>query len=126
MTILSIEASRFTIQWDELSLYERNGKILGYEVCIILSSSNDVCNSANTEIYTPGTTTPFQLQKSSLLPYTEYTVVIRAYNSKGYGPYSPSVSTKTGIFISAEAIISLFSYFQLSRCDITGNNTPSV
>ena len=98
VTIHSIGAYGFTIQWEELSINKRNGLILGYEVCVRVSSSNDVCNSANTERYTPGTTGPFQLQRTGLSPYKEYTVVIRAYNSEGYGPYSPSVSATTGIF----------------------------
>ena len=95
VAIHSIGASEFIIQWEGLSTYKHHGEMLGYQVCVRLSSSDDVCHSANN--YTPETTTPFKLQRTGLLPYTEYTVVIRAYNSKGYGPYSPSVSTTTGI-----------------------------
>ena len=97
VAIHSIGASEFIIQWEGLSIYKHHGEMLGYQVCVRLSSSDDVCNSTNTESYAPETTTPFQLQRTGLLPYTKYTVVIRAYNSKGYGPYSPSVSATTGI-----------------------------
>ena len=127
VTIHSIGVSHFTIKWEDLNMYKRNDLILGYYVCVRVSSSNNECDRANTERYTPGTTTPFQLRKTGLLPYTEYTVVIRAFNSKGYGPYSPSVFATTGIITYTYMSIHFNGLIcTINRCGITRNNTASI
>ena len=76
-----------TISWDEVPSSGQNGPITGYLLYYTNTIFNDTVN------ITGGDNRQYNL--TTLTPYTNYTVTVRAYNDAGTGPESSEVIQQT-------------------------------
>ena len=76
-----------TISWDEVLSSGQNGPITGYLLYYTNTTFNDTVN------ITGGDNRQYNL--TTLTPYVNYTVTIRAYNDAGTGPASSKVIQQT-------------------------------
>ena len=86
--ISSVEARSMTISWDEVPCSGQNGPITGYLLYYTNTTFNDTVN------ITGGDNRQYTL--TTLTPYTNYTVTVRAYNDARTGPASSEVIQQTG------------------------------
>ena len=77
-----------TISWDEVPCSGQNGPITGYLLYYTNTTFSDTVN------ITGGDNRQYTL--TTLTPYTNYTVTVRAYNDAGTGPASSEVIQQTG------------------------------
>ena len=76
-----------TISWDEIPCSGQNGPITGYLLYYTNKTFNDTVN------ITGGDNKQYNL--TTLTPYTNYTVTVRAYNDAGTGPASSELIQQT-------------------------------
>ena len=76
----SVEARSLTVSWDEVPPSGQNGPITGYLLYYTNTTFSDAINIIGGEnrVYT----------LTELIPYTNYTVTVAAYNDVGTGPTS--------------------------------------
>ncbi|KAM6963148.1 protein tyrosine phosphatase receptor type Fa [Aplochiton taeniatus] len=86
LAVVGLTTTSTRLTWDPPPLAERNGKILRYDVVYrdINSQHNTTNSTADTEICLQG-----------LQPDTTYDIRVRAFTSKGGGPISPSIQSRT-------------------------------
>ena len=77
-----------TVSWDEVPCSRQNGPITGYLLYYTNTTFNDIVN------ITGGDNRQYNL--TTLTPYTNYIVTVRAYNDVGTGPVSSEVIQQTG------------------------------
>ncbi|XP_072443258.1 receptor-type tyrosine-protein phosphatase delta isoform X13 [Chiloscyllium punctatum] len=85
----SSTASTIHLTWQPPVLAERNGLITKYNV--LYRDINSPNNRIELSVASPETS----LKLTNLKPDTTYDIKVRAYTSKGPGPYSPSVQFRT-------------------------------
>ncbi|XP_043570972.1 receptor-type tyrosine-protein phosphatase S isoform X42 [Chiloscyllium plagiosum] len=85
----SSTASTIHLSWQPPVLAERNGLITKYNV--LYRDINSPNNRIELSVASPETS----LKLTNLKPDTTYDIKVRAYTSKGPGPYSPSVQFRT-------------------------------
>ncbi|XP_048383327.1 receptor-type tyrosine-protein phosphatase S isoform X41 [Stegostoma tigrinum] len=85
----SSTASMIHLSWQPPVLAERNGLITKYN--ILYRDINSPNNRIELSVASPETS----LKLTNLKPDTTYDIKVRAYTSKGPGPYSPSVQFRT-------------------------------
>ena len=83
LTVLS--TTQIEVEWGSVPIIDQNGPIIGY----LISASTSTAE----QTFYPTTQSNYILD--SLQPYTEYSIKIRAINSVGPGPYTPSITTTT-------------------------------
>ena len=77
-----------TVLWDEVPCSGQNGAITGYLLYYTNVTFNDTINIIG------GNNRQYNL--TTLMPYTNYTVTITAYNDGGIGPASSEIIQQTG------------------------------
>jgi len=86
LSVVDLTATSTTLSWDHPPQAERNGRIVRYLV---------VYRDINSQHNTTNTTTDTRMTVHSLRPDTTYDIRVRAFTSKGSGPLSPSVQSRT-------------------------------
>ncbi|XP_028258987.1 protein tyrosine phosphatase receptor type Fa isoform X5 [Parambassis ranga] len=86
LSVVGLTATSTKLAWDPPPLAERNGKIVKYVV--VYRDINSQHNSTNS-------TTETQMTIHSLQPDTTYDIRVQAFTSKGGGPISPSIQSRT-------------------------------
>ena len=76
-----------TVSWNEVPCSKQNGFIIGYLLYYTNTTFNDTVN------ITGGDNRQYTL--TTLIPYTNYTVKIIAYNNAGTGPASREIIQQT-------------------------------
>ncbi|XP_066522453.1 protein tyrosine phosphatase receptor type Fa isoform X3 [Hoplias malabaricus] len=86
LNVVGLTTTSTELKWEPPPLPERNGKILSYTVVYrdINSQQNHTNSTANTHLTING-----------LQPDTTYDIRVRAFTSKGGGPLSPSIQSRT-------------------------------
>ncbi|KAM7410688.1 hypothetical protein PAMA_001904 [Pampus argenteus] len=86
LSVVGLTATSTKLAWDPPPLAERNGKIVKYVVVYRdINSQHNVTNS----------TTETQMTVQGLQPDTTYDIRVQAFTSKGGGPISPSIQSRT-------------------------------
>ncbi|XP_038649931.1 receptor-type tyrosine-protein phosphatase F-like isoform X22 [Scyliorhinus canicula] len=86
LRVVGLTTSTTELSWDPPVVAERNGKMILYTVLFRdINSQKDLTNTTNET----------QITLSSLKPDTTYDIRVRAHTSKGHGPYSPSIQSRT-------------------------------
>lgn len=86
LSVLGLTASSTHLAWSPPPLAERNGKIVRYAV--VYRDINSQKNSTNS-------TTQPHMSLQGLQPDTTYDIRVQAFTSKGAGPLSPSIQSRT-------------------------------
>ncbi|KAK2816005.1 hypothetical protein Q5P01_026472, partial [Channa striata] len=86
LSVVGLTATSTKLAWDPPPLAERNGKIVKYTV--VFRDINSQQNSTNS-------TTESQMTIQGLQPDTTYDIRVQAFTSKGGGPISPSIQSRT-------------------------------
>nr|XP_019606687.1 PREDICTED: receptor-type tyrosine-protein phosphatase F isoform X10 [Rhinolophus sinicus] len=86
LRVIGLTTSTTELTWDPPVLAERNGRITNYTV---------VYRDINSQQELQNTTADTCLTLFSLKPDTTYDVKVRAHTSKGAGPLSPSIQSRT-------------------------------
>ncbi|KAM8889232.1 protein tyrosine phosphatase receptor type Fa isoform 5-T5 [Synchiropus picturatus] len=86
LSVVGLTATSTKLAWDPPALTERNGKIVKYTV--VYRDINSQHNHTNS-------TTENQMTILALQPDTTYDIRVQAFNSKGGGPISPSIQSRT-------------------------------
>ncbi|XP_063747152.1 protein tyrosine phosphatase receptor type Fa isoform X3 [Eleginops maclovinus] len=86
LSVVGLTATSTKLSWEPPSLAERNGKIVKYVV--VYRDINSHSNNTNT-------TTETEMTVQGLQPDTTYDIRVQAFNSKGGGPISPSIQSRT-------------------------------
>uniref|UniRef100_A0A668VYP7 Receptor-type tyrosine-protein phosphatase F n=1 Tax=Oreochromis aureus TaxID=47969 RepID=A0A668VYP7_OREAU len=86
LSVVGLTATSTKLAWDPPPLAERNGKIVKYVV--MYRDINSPNNSTNV-------TTDTQMTIHGLQPDTTYDIRVQAFTSKGGGPISPSIQSRT-------------------------------
>ncbi|KAG5851189.1 hypothetical protein ANANG_G00090410 [Anguilla anguilla] len=86
LQVVGLTTSTTTVAWEPPLLSERNGKIVRYAV--VFRDINSQQNGTNS-------TTDTQITIHGLQPDTTYDIRVRAFTSKGAGPISPSIQSRT-------------------------------
>ncbi|XP_074122275.1 receptor-type tyrosine-protein phosphatase F isoform X6 [Sminthopsis crassicaudata] len=86
LQVVGLTTSTTELRWDPPVLAERNGRITNYTVVY-----RDINSQQEQQSVTSGT----QLTLAGLLPDTTYDVKVRAHTSRGPGPLSPSIQSRT-------------------------------
>nr|XP_033477392.1 receptor-type tyrosine-protein phosphatase F-like [Epinephelus lanceolatus] len=86
LTVVGLTATSNKLAWDPPPLAERNGKIVKYVV---------VYRDINSQHNNTDSTTETQMTVQGLQPDTTYDIRVQAFTSKGGGPISPSIQSRT-------------------------------
>lgn len=86
LRVIGLTTSTMELTWDPPVLAERNGRITNYTV---------VYRDINSQQEMQNTTADTLLTLSGLKPDTTYDIKVRARTSKGAGPLSPSIQSRT-------------------------------
>ena len=90
MTTVVLSSTEIRVCWDQVPTINRNGEITMYEV------QYDPLQTFDGQISTETANTSFMCTNlTGLEEYVEYSISVRAYTSKGPGPYSDSVTERT-------------------------------
>ncbi|XP_078264459.1 protein tyrosine phosphatase receptor type Fa isoform X9 [Rhinoraja longicauda] len=86
LRVVGLTTSTTDLSWDPPIITQRNGKMILYTVLYHdINSLKDLTNTTNET----------QITLSSLKPDTTYDIRVKAHTSKGHGPYSPSIQSRT-------------------------------
>ncbi|XP_037325976.2 protein tyrosine phosphatase receptor type Fa isoform X2 [Pungitius pungitius] len=86
LSVVGLTATSTNLAWEPPPLAERNGKIVKYAV--VYRDINSQHNSTNS-------TTETRMTVQGLQPDTTYDIRVQAFTSKGGGPISPSIQSRT-------------------------------
>nr|XP_040039422.1 protein tyrosine phosphatase receptor type Fa isoform X7 [Gasterosteus aculeatus aculeatus] len=86
LSVVGLTATSTNLAWEPPPLAERNGKIIKYAV--VYRDINSQHNSTNS-------TTETRMTVQGLQPDTTYDIRVQAFTSKGAGPISPSIQSRT-------------------------------
>nr|XP_011762151.1 receptor-type tyrosine-protein phosphatase F isoform X13 [Macaca nemestrina] len=86
LRVTGLTTSTTELAWDPPVLAERNGRIVSYTV---------VFRDINSQQELQNVTTDTHFTLSGLKPDTTYDIKVRAWTSKGSGPLSPSIQSRT-------------------------------
>ncbi|KAM3619127.1 uncharacterized protein V6R79_003378 [Siganus canaliculatus] len=86
LSVVGLTAFSTTLAWDPPPLTERNGRIAKYVV--VYRDINSQHNNTNSTAET-------QMTLQGLQPDTTYDIRVQAFTSKGGGPVSPSIQSRT-------------------------------
>ena len=97
----TINDSSIVVSWSRVPKEQRHGIILGYKLSVKDESIPNAKWINHTILFTEIgelNTTRFNQTLTSLKIYTPYAVKLLAYNYRGEGPFSESVTIRTGDF----------------------------
>nr|XP_019936794.1 PREDICTED: receptor-type tyrosine-protein phosphatase F isoform X3 [Paralichthys olivaceus] len=86
LSVVGLTATSTQLAWDPPPLAERNGKIVKYVV--VYRDINSQHNNTNS-------TTETRMTVQGMQPDTTYDIRVQAFTSKGGGPISPSIQSRT-------------------------------
>ncbi|KAM6938873.1 protein tyrosine phosphatase receptor type Fa [Lycodopsis pacificus] len=86
LSVVGLTATSTNLAWEPPPLAERNGKIVKYAV--VYRDINSQHNNTNS-------TTETQMTVQGLQPDTTYDIRVQGFTSKGGGPISPSIQSRT-------------------------------
>ncbi|XP_058493860.1 protein tyrosine phosphatase receptor type Fa isoform X5 [Solea solea] len=86
LSVVGLTATSTQLAWDPPPLAERNGKVVKYVV--VYRDINSQHNNTNI-------TTETRMTVQGLQPDTTYDIRVQAFTSKGGGPISPSIQSRT-------------------------------
>ncbi|XP_053100718.1 receptor-type tyrosine-protein phosphatase F isoform X8 [Hemicordylus capensis] len=86
LSVVGLTTSTTEVTWDPPILAERNGKITNYTV---------VYRDINSQQNLTKVTKEMSITLTNLKPDTTYDIRVRAHTSKGAGPLSPSIQSRT-------------------------------
>lgn len=86
LSVVGLTATSTKLAWDPPPLAQRNGKMVKYTV--VYRDINSQHNNTNS-------TTETQMTINGLQPDTTYDIRVQAFTSKGGGPMSPSIQSRT-------------------------------
>ncbi|KAM6457490.1 receptor-type tyrosine-protein phosphatase F isoform 9-T11 [Liasis olivaceus] len=86
LRVVGLTTSTTKVTWNPPLLFERNGKITNYTV---------VYRDINSQQNLTNVTKELSITLTNLKSDTTYDIKVRAYNSKGAGPLSPSIQSRT-------------------------------
>uniref|UniRef100_A0A8C2XJY0 Receptor-type tyrosine-protein phosphatase F n=1 Tax=Cyclopterus lumpus TaxID=8103 RepID=A0A8C2XJY0_CYCLU len=86
LSVVGLTATSTNLAWEPPPLAERNGKVVKYAV--VYRDINSQHNNTNS-------TTETQMTVHGLQPDTTYDIRVQAFTSKGGGPISPSIQSRT-------------------------------
>lgn len=86
LSVTGLSASSTDLAWSPPPLAQRNGRIVRYAV--VYRDINSQRNSTNS-------TTDTRMSVQGLRPDTTYDIRVQAFTSKGAGPLSPSIQSRT-------------------------------
>lgn len=86
LRVVGLTTSTTKVTWDPPVLAERNGKITNYTV---------VYRDINSQQNLTNVTKEMSITLTNLKPDTTYDIRVRAHTSKGAGPLSPSIQSRT-------------------------------
>lgn len=86
LRVVGLTTSTTDLSWDPPIITQRNGKMILYTV---------LYHDINSPKQLTNTTNETQITLSSLKPDTTYDIRVKAHTSKGQGPYSPSIQSRT-------------------------------
>ncbi|XP_055769831.1 receptor-type tyrosine-protein phosphatase F-like isoform X5 [Salvelinus fontinalis] len=86
LSVVGLTTTTTKLAWEPPALAERNGRIVQYVV--VYRDINSQQNNTNSTIET-------QMTIMGLQPDTTYDIRVRAFTSKGAGPNSPSIQSRT-------------------------------
>ncbi|XP_072295419.1 receptor-type tyrosine-protein phosphatase F-like [Eucyclogobius newberryi] len=86
LTVVGLSSTSTELSWDPPPLARRNGKIVQY-----LVSYRDINSHSNRSLSTSST----HLSLEGLQPDTTYDIRVQAFTSRGGGPLSPSIQSRT-------------------------------
>ncbi|XP_047444213.1 protein tyrosine phosphatase receptor type Fa isoform X26 [Mugil cephalus] len=86
LSVVGLTATSTKLAWDPPPLAQRNGKMVKYSV--VYRDINSQHNNTNS-------TTETQMTVTGLQPDTTYDIRVQAFTSKGGGPMSPSIQSRT-------------------------------
>uniref|UniRef100_A0A673JS14 Receptor-type tyrosine-protein phosphatase F n=1 Tax=Sinocyclocheilus rhinocerous TaxID=307959 RepID=A0A673JS14_9TELE len=86
LRVVGLTTSTTRLAWDPPALSERNGRITQY--LVMYRDINNIQNSTNR-------TSDTQMTIQGLRPDTTYDIRVQAFTSKGGGPISPSIQSRT-------------------------------
>ncbi|XP_047739504.1 Down syndrome cell adhesion molecule-like protein Dscam2 [Hyalella azteca] len=95
--VTAASSTSLAVRWESPSPESRHGRLLGFYLGIarVRDSSQDDALSYNFTTVGSGGDTSHHSAVSGLVPYTSYSVVVRAFNAQGAGPPSEPVTTRT-------------------------------
>lgn len=97
LSVVGLTATSNNLAWDPPPLAERNGKIVKYMV---------LYRDINSQHTNTNSTNKTQMTIQGLQPDTTYDIRVQAFTSKGGGPISPSIQSRTmSISMPGEATI---------------------
>ena len=85
VTIVDTTSTEITLQWKEVPCIEQNGDIIGYTVRYSISGSNITLRNYSDTVAT----------LVDLIPFTNYSIEVAAFNVNGTGPFSSPVYMRT-------------------------------
>uniref|UniRef100_A0A8C9RRP1 Receptor-type tyrosine-protein phosphatase F n=1 Tax=Scleropages formosus TaxID=113540 RepID=A0A8C9RRP1_SCLFO len=109
LRVVGLTTTTTKLAWDPPLLSERNGRILQYVV--VYRDINSQQNSTNT-------TTETQMTVHGLRPETTYDIRVRAFTSKGGGPLSPSIQSRTMSTAPGESFASNFAVKSVMKTSV--------
>ncbi|XP_073704980.1 receptor-type tyrosine-protein phosphatase F isoform X6 [Garra rufa] len=86
LRVVGLTTSTTRLAWDPPALSERNGRIMQY--LVMYRDINNIQNGTNR-------TSDTQMTIQGLRPDTTYDIRVQAFTSKGGGPISPSIQSRT-------------------------------
>lgn len=86
LQVVGLTTSTTELRWDPPVLAERNGRITNYTI---------VYRDINSQQEQQRVTSSTHLTLAGLLPDTTYDIKVRAHTSRGPGPLSPSIQSRT-------------------------------
>uniref|UniRef100_A0A8C1XE15 Receptor-type tyrosine-protein phosphatase F n=1 Tax=Cyprinus carpio TaxID=7962 RepID=A0A8C1XE15_CYPCA len=86
LRVVGLTTSTTRLAWDPPALSERNGRIIQY--LVMYRDINNIQNGTNR-------TSDTQMTIQGLRPDTTYDIRVQAFTSKGGGPISPSIQSRT-------------------------------
>ena len=102
-----------TVLWDEVPCSGQNGPITGYLLYYTNATFNDTVNIIG------GDNRQYNL--TTLMPYTNYTMTIKAYNDGGIGPASSEIIQQTGE--EGKSLLTLVIFIYCRTCCGIWSNT---
>lgn len=87
LIVVSVEPTSITFSWEEMGCFQRNGRLVGYEVHLYYGSKFH-----SSEILGPNVT---KYTAKRLIPFRDYGLRVAAINHVGRGDFSPTVFTRT-------------------------------
>ncbi|XP_052469846.1 receptor-type tyrosine-protein phosphatase F isoform X5 [Carassius gibelio] len=121
LRVVGLTTSTTRLAWDPPALSERNGRIIQY--LVMYRDINNIQNGTNR-------TSDTQMTIQGLRPDTTYDIRVQAFTSKGGGPISPSIQSRTmstsPVFATRFGVKAVMKTSVLLTWEVPENYKPEV